>query len=100
MKLGFLKLKDIFKLQISIFIHECLYLRFSDNFKDWFSLNHTKHDYITRHNYSNPRNKVASNSLFIPQARTSNYGLKMLKVKGPKIWNTLPPVLRTTQSTY
>ena len=99
-KLGFLNLKDIFKFQISIFIHKCLYLRFSDNFKDWFTLNHTKHDYITRHNYSNPSNKVASNSLFIPQARTSNYGLKMLKVKGPKIWNSLPPVIRTTQSPY
>ena len=32
---------------------------------------------------------VAINSLFIPLARTFNYGLKMLKVKGPKIWNTL-----------
>ena len=71
-KLGFLKLSDIFKLQISIFIHKCLYLRISENFKDWFILNHTKHNYLTRHNYSNPRTKDASNSLFIPQARTSN----------------------------
>ena len=52
----------------------------------------------SKHNYNNPSNKVATNSLFIPLARTSNYGLKKLEVKGPKIWNTLPPIIRTTQS--
>ena len=40
-KLGLLKLKDIFSLQFSIFIHKCLYLQTSDNFNDWFILNHS-----------------------------------------------------------
>ena len=61
-KLGLLKLKDIFILQVSIFIHKCLYLQKSDNFNDWFILNHSKHNYLTRHNYNNPSNKVATNS--------------------------------------
>ena len=99
-KLGLLKLKYIFSLQVSIFIHKCLYLQTSNNFNDWFILNHSKHNYLTRHNYNNPSNKVATNSLFIPLARTSNYDLKKLKVEGPKIWNTLPPIIRTTQSPY
>ena len=86
--------------QVSMFIHKCLYLRTSDNFNEWFILNHSKHNYLTRHNYNNPSNKVATNSLFIPLARTTNYGLKMLKVKGPKIWNSLPIVIRTTKSPY
>ena len=60
----------------------------------------SKHNYITRHNYNNPSNKVATNSLFIPLARTTNYGLKKLKVNGPKIWNSLPIVIRTTKSPY
>ena len=60
----------------------------------------TQTNYLTRHNYNNPSNKVATNSLFIPLARTYNNGLKKLKVKGPKIWNTLPPIIRTTQSPY
>ena len=30
------------------------------------------------------------NNLFIPTAKTSNYGMKLLKVKGPSIWNALP----------
>ena len=64
-KLGLLKLKDIFSLQVYIFIHKCLYLQTSDNFNDWFILNHSKHNYLTRHNFNNPSNKVAINSLFI-----------------------------------
>ena len=39
-KLGLLKLNDIFILQVSMFIHKCLYLRTSDNFNQWFILNH------------------------------------------------------------
>ena len=99
-KLELLKLKDIFNLQVSMFIHKCLYLEVSDNFNEWFILNHSKHNYLTRHNYINPSNVVATNSLFIIQARTTNYGLKMLKVKGPKIWNSLPIEIRTTKSPY
>ena len=98
-KLELLKLNDIFNLQVStMFIHKCLYLQISENFKEWFILNHSKHNYLTRHNYNNPSNVVTTNSLFIPIARTTNYGLKMLKVKGPKIWNSLPIGIRSTKS--
>ena len=40
-KLGLLKLNDIFILQVSMFIHKCLHLRTSDNFIEWFILNQT-----------------------------------------------------------
>ena len=30
---------------------------------------------------------VVIKHLFVPSARTSNYGLKQIKVKGPRIWN-------------
>ena len=99
-KLELLKLNDIFNLQVSMFIHKCLYHQISENFKEWFILNHSKHNYFTRHNYNNPSSVAATNSLFIPLARTTNYGLKMLKVKGPKIWNSLPSGIRITKSPY
>ena len=83
-----------------MFIHKCLYHQISENFKEWFILNHSKHNYLTRHNYNNPSSVAATNSLFIPLARTTNYGLKMLKVKGPKIWNSLPSGIRITKSPY
>ena len=99
-KLELLKLNDIFNSQVSMFIHKCLYHQISENFKEWFILNHSKHNYLTRHNYNNPSSAVATNSLFIPLARTTNYALKMLKVKGLKIWNSLPSGIRITKSPY
>ena len=33
-------------------------------------------------------------NLFIPSARTSNYGLKQLGVVAPRIWNALPSHLK------
>ena len=81
-KLELLKLNDIFKQQVSIFIYKCLNISSSENFKEWFKFYHSIHNYNTRHNYSGPSKQVA-NSLFIPFARTSNYGLKMLKVNRP-----------------
>ena len=29
-------------------------------------------------------------NLFVPFARKTNYGLKQLRVNGPRIWNCLP----------
>ena len=33
-------------------------------------------------------------NLFIPSARTTNYGLKQLRVNGPRIWNSLPTFIK------
>ena len=37
-----------------------------------------------------------TNNLFIPTARTSHYGLILIKVQGPKIWNEIPPTIRNS----
>ena len=36
--------------------------------------------------------------LFTPSARTTNYGLKQIKVNGPRIWNDLPTYLKNVTS--
>ena len=90
----------IYLIYKSLFIHKCLYHQISEIFKEWFILNHSKHNYLTRHNYNNPSNVIATNSLFIPLARTTNYDLKMLKVKDQKIWNSLPSGIRITKFPY
>ena len=54
--------------------------------------------YETRLNYG--ESDKPTNNLFVPLARTSNYGLKLLKVNGPKIWNSIPVGIRTTMSSY
>ena len=38
----------------------------------------------------NVNDGIKIKNIFIPSVRTTNYGLKQLKVNGPRIWNTLP----------
>ena len=95
--LGFLKVKDIFTLQISKFIHKCIFLNIINNFNNWFRLSKDVHSYLTRANY-NISLLGNTNNLFIPFGRTTNYGLKQIRINGPKIWNSLPSDIRNIKS--
>ena len=97
-KLEILKLSELFIFQISRFVHNCLNSNISSNFENWFKLNNEVHKYHTRSNYHIAQNIDLTNSLFVPIARTTNYGLKQTKVIGPKIWNSLPYVIRKINS--
>ena len=88
-KLNFLKVEDIFKFQVSKFVFKCLYGNTPLKFCNWFTLNYEKYGHRTRSNY-NTNNGIFIKSLFVPCARTTNYGLKQLRVTGPRIWNALP----------
>ena len=55
------------------------------------------HGQLTRSNF-NVNEGVVINNLFVPSIRTTNYGLKQLKVNGPRIWNELPSYLKNTLS--
>ena len=59
------------------------------HFQNWFVMSHKVHGYHTRSNI-NITDGTKINNLFIPSARTTNYGLKQLKVNCPRIWNTSP----------
>ena len=96
-KLEILKIKDIFLLQISKFIHKCVNSNIIDNFNQWFTLNKDVHFHRTRANFR-ISSQETTNNLFIPFGRTTNYGLKKVKVNGPKIWNSLPINLRNYKS--
>ena len=96
-KLELLKIKDIFILMYSMFIYKCLNTSLLPIFDGWFKYSSSVHEYKTRSNY-NINTEVFTNNLFIPTAKTSNYGLKMLKVNGPKIWNTIPNDIRASIS--
>ena len=99
MELKILKIKDIFILQISKFIHKCLNLNIIINFENWFKLNCETNNHRTRSNFSLSNNS-STNNIFIPFARTTYYGLKSIKVNGPKIWNNLPADLRNIKSLF
>ena len=93
-KLEILKIKDIFILQIAKFIYKSLSGDTPENVHEWFKLNCDSHIYNTRSNYIDVNNLVKSNNIFIQSARTSFYGLKLIKVDGPKMWNSLPNSIR------
>ena len=68
------------------------------NFHNWFILTSQLHKHNTRSKFFNIINSVFTRTLFIPTARTTYYGLKLIKVQGTKIWNKLPPLLRNYDS--
>ena len=54
--------------------------------------------YNTRSAFFDIDNAINSNTLFIRNARTIHYGLKLPKVSGPKMWNLIPNHIRSIQS--
>ena len=88
------KIHDIFKLNVSKFIFKCLNKSTPINFHSWYKLTSQIHNYNTRSKFANYQNLIKTRTLFVPTARTTHYGLKLLKVQGSKIWNELPPLLR------
>ena len=78
-RLEILKVYDLHKFQIAKFIFKSINKLTPVNFHYWFKFNHEVHDYRTRSNF-NVNDNTAVNNLFIPSARTTNYGLKQIKV--------------------
>ena len=79
------------------FIHKCINSNIIGNFDQWFKLNKDIHTHSTRTNY-NEDLQESTNNLSIPFGRTTHYGLKQIKVSGPKIWNSLPLDIRNIKS--
>ena len=97
-KLDFLKINQLFQFKIANFIFSCLNKLNPPNFHYWFKLTTLIHKHNTRSKIIDIESMRTSNNLFIPFARTSHYGLKSIKVQGPKIWNTIPPLIRINTS--
>ena len=93
-KMDILKIYDVFQLQLAKFIFNCIHLNVPSIFHNWFKLNYTVHNYNTRSTFSDIDNALNSNNIFIINARTTHYGLKLIKVSGLKIWNCIPKKIR------
>ena len=78
--------------------NKCLNLDSPEIFHDSFKLNYESHPYSTRSNFTDINNSTKSNKIFIQSARTSFYGLRLIKVEGPKIWNSIPKTIRNNNS--
>ena len=78
-----MKVEDIYKYQVAKFVFKCLHTITPVQFHNWYKLNNQVHEHYTRSNY-NVNDGIIINNLFVPTARTTNYGLKQLKVSGTK----------------
>ena len=87
--LNILKIHDIFKINISLFVYQCLHKLCLPQFYSWFPQTSQIHNYHTR--------SAADKNLYIPRVRTTYYGLKSIKFMGPKIWNDLPFSIKTIE---
>ena len=91
--LEILKVDDMHKYQVAKFIFKSINKLTPENFHHWFLMNSEVYDHKTRSNFKID-DKTAVNNLFIPSARTTHYGMKLIKVSGPRIWNSLPTHLK------
>ena len=76
-KLETMKVMDIYRYQVSKFVFKSINSLAAKNVLGWFQLNHERHGYQTRSNFNSDNASIIRN-LFIPSARTTNYGLKQL----------------------
>lgn len=99
-KLNILKVNDVFQYQIIRFVYDSLNKISPYQFHDWFIMNSNNHDHATRSNATLDAELVlvSTNNLFVPFARTSHYGLKSVKIKGPSLWNEVPYNIRKINS--
>ena len=97
-KMEIIKIQDIFKINVSKFIFKCLNKSNPINFHSWFIISSQVNKHNTRSMYIDIEKSITTRTLFIPFSRTTHYGLKQLKVQGPKIWNNIPSLIRNHHS--
>ena len=84
-----LNLKQIHDLEVAKFMYKHKHNLLPERFKNLFSTVASVHSHGTR--------SRARDNFFLPRTRTS-IGQNVVRVEGPKIWNTLPNEIRTQQS--
>ena len=88
--LQILKLNDIFKLQVTSFVYECLNNLVRIYFREYFVSIHSVHNIGTR--------QSKKGDLFALCCNTTQYGLRSIHYLGVHIWNSLPNEIRESRS--
>ena len=88
-ELKIMKIHNIFKNKLLIFVFKSLYNHLPSSFCNWYQWAINIHNYHTRFSINN--------NLYLPRVRTLHYGLKSIKYTGPKLWNNLPNIFKTTR---
>ena len=88
-KLNILKLSDLLKLEIEKFVHAHFNNKLPFTLSGYFSLTSEVYQKNTSSTLSR------TNCLYIPRFRTNRLQ-KCIRYQGVKIWNDIPPEIRTT----
>ena len=86
LKLGLLKLDDIFKLQLASFVYACINRLAPPVFDNYFNYISNIHDHYTR--------QAARGDIFIERRNTMQYGIKTVRYAGTQLWNSIPIEIR------
>ena len=87
-ELEILTITDVFKVQTAKFVYNCVNVLSPVQFRSFFT--------FTNSNYNTAASR--NESLYIPHARTTNYGLNSIKNIGARIWNHIPINIRSNVS--
>ena len=85
-KLEILKQEDIFQLQFSSFIYECINNISPVHFQNYFNKIPNTHQILTR--------QAVRGDLFVEHCSTIQYGIRSIQYLGARTWNDLPLVIR------
>ena len=88
--LQILKLSDLFKLQVTSFVYECLNSLAPIYFREYFTSIQSIHSIGTR--------QSKKGDLYALRCNTTQYGLRSIHYSGVRIWNSLPVAIRNSQS--
>ena len=88
--LQILKLSDLFKLQVTSFVYECLNSLAPIYLREYFTSIQSIHSIGTR--------QSKKGDLYALRCDTTQYGLRSIHYSGVRIWNSLPVKIRKSQS--
>ena len=87
--LQILKLSDLFKLQVTSFVYECLNSLAPIYFREYFTSIQSIHSIGTQ--------QSKKGDLYALHCNTTQYGLRSIHYPGVRIWNSLPVEIRNSQ---
>ena len=104
-ELRILNFQDAFDLNVAKFIYSTLAGQSPAIFSDWFTYTNNVHNHattssvtITRNEYFDVGTAEPSHNLFTKNSNLEKYGGRMIRVYGPKLWNSLPREIQDSPS--
>ena len=90
LKLGLLKMDDIFMLQLASFVYACISRLAPPVFDNYLNYISNIHDHSTK--------QATRGDIFVERKNTMQYGIKSVRYAGTKSWNTVPTEIRRSPS--